>query len=243
MKNQTQYYPAGDCAICVEFGTQIHEDINNKVRRLQLAIESKPSFGIIEMTPTYCSLLIEYDSRRMTYSELVKTLKTLDAEMADLFIPEPVVIEIPTLYGGISGPDLTFVAEHCKMSEQEVIDLHTKPEYRIYMLGFTPGFPYLGGMSEQLSTPRLKTPRTKIPAGSVGIAGSQTGIYPVESPGGWQLIGRTPLKLYDPNREKPFLVSAGNYIKYVAITEAEYSQIEFQVISGQYQTIIKSKGR
>ena len=132
------------------------------------------------------------------------------------------VVEIPVFYGGSYGEDLKDVAAHAGLTEEEVIKLHSSVDYNIYMLGFLPGFPYLGGLDPKLFTPRLDNPRTKIPEGSVGIGGEQTGIYPLESPGGWRLIGRTPLKLYDPDREQPFLYQAGDYIRFVPITAEEY---------------------
>jgi KipI family sensor histidine kinase inhibitor len=135
------------------------------------------------------------------------------------------VIEIPTLYGGDSGPDLDYVASHNGLTPEEVVQIHASGTYRIYMLGFTPGFPYLGGMDERIATPRLETPRTKISGGSVGIAGAQTGIYPIDSPGGWQIIGRTPLALYDPQREEPILLQAGESIRFVPIDQETYDRL------------------
>ena len=131
--------------------------------------------------------------------------------------------------------DLAFVAQNAGISEEEVVKIHTSTEYLIYMLGFTPGFTYLGGMSDKIATPRLKQPRVKIPAGSVGIAGKQTGVYPVDSPGGWQLIGRTPVKMYDPDREVPILPQAGQYIKFKAVSQAEYDKIAEEVAKGTYK--------
>jgi len=139
------------------------------------------------------------------------------------------------------GPDLEFVAAHNHKTPEEVVRIHTSGEYLIYMLGFIAGFPYLGGMSREIAAPRLKSPRVKIEGGSVGIAGEQTGIYPVASPGGWQLIGRTPLKLYDAEREKPVLLEAGQYIKFRAVDEAEYEAIEKQVEAGTYQYVVFHK--
>ena len=150
-------------------------------------------------------------------------------------IPPSDVLEIPVLYGGEMGPDLAFVAQNAGISEEEVVKIHTSTEYLIYMLGFTPGFTYLGGMSDKIATPRLKQPRVKIPAGSVGIAGKQTGVYPVDSPGGWQLIGRTPVKMYDPDREVPILPQAGQYIKFKAVSQAEYDKIAEEVAKGTYK--------
>ena len=156
-------------------------------------------------------------------------------------IPPPSVIEIPVLYGGEMGPDIGNVAEHNGKTVDEVIKIHTSEEYLIYMIGFIAGFPYLGGMSKEIATPRLKSPRVKIDGGSVGIAGEQTGIYPVDSPGGWQLIGRTPLKLYDAEREKPVLLEAGQYIKFKSITQDEYDKTLKAVEDGSYQYVVYDK--
>ena len=161
--------------------------------------------------------------------------------LSSIPIPPPTVIEIPVLYGGEMGPDIENVAEHNHKTVEEVIKIHTSEEYLIYMIGFIAGFPYLGGMSKEIATPRLKSPRVKIEGGSVGIAGEQTGIYPVASPGGWQLIGRTPLKLYDAEREKPVLLEAGQYIKFAAVTEEEYKKIEKEVEDGTYKYVVYDK--
>ena len=161
--------------------------------------------------------------------------------LSSIPIPPPTVIEIPVLYGGEMGPDIENVAEHNHKTVEEVIKIHTSEEYLIYMIGFIAGFPYLGGMSKEIATPRLKSPRVKIEGGSVGIAGEQTGIYPVASPGGWQLIGRTPLKLYDADREKPVLLEAGQYIKFAAVTEEEYKMIEKEVEDGTYKYVVYDK--
>ncbi len=156
-------------------------------------------------------------------------------------IPPPTVIEIPVLYGGEMGPDIQNVAEHNGKTVEEVIQIHTSEEYLIYMIGFIAGFPYLGGMSKEIATPRLKSPRVKIDGGSVGIAGEQTGVYPVDSPGGWQLIGRTPLKLYDAEREKPVLLEAGQYIKFKSVTPEEYDAILKAVEDGSYRYVVYDK--
>ena len=161
--------------------------------------------------------------------------------LSSIPIPPPTVIEIPVLYGGEMGPDIENVAEHNHKTVEEVIKIHTSEEYLIYMIGFIAGFPYLGGMSKEIATPRLKSPRVKIEGGSVGIAGEQTGIYPVASPGGWQLIGRSPLKLYDADREKPVPLEAGQYIKFAAVTEEEYKKIEKEVEDGTYKYVVYDK--
>ena len=154
-----------------------------------------------------------------------EALSRLEGRLSEECLSEPEVIEIPVYYGGTCGPDLAFVAEHAGVSEEDAIALHSRVEYPIYMIGFAPGFCYLGGLDERLITPRLETPRTMVEAGSVGIANAQTGMYPSASPGGWQLIGRTPLRLFAPEREKPFLYQPGDRIRFVPISEDEYRQI------------------
>ena len=165
---------------------------------------------------------MEYNPALISYDELAQTLQQMAEHIEVLEIGTKEVVEIPVVYGGEYGPDLVEVAEYHQLSPQQVIDMHAEPEYPVYMLGFVAGFPYLGGMNTHLATPRKASPRLKIEAGSVGIAGGQTGIYSVESPGGWQIIGRTPLKLYDGNRPKPVLLSAGQYVKFKPISQAEY---------------------
>jgi len=243
MFEEVKYLIAGDSAIVVEFGDEIEKQVNSKIRSLTVAIERDGIVGINETIPTYRSLMVIYDPMIIDLNELISVLKSIISRMDELKLPEAKVIEIPTLYGGQYGSDIEFVAEHNKISVDEVIKIHTSVEYLIYMIGFTPGFPYLGGMSDKIEAPRLQNPRTKIPLGSVGIAGKQTGIYPVESPGGWQLIGRTPVKLYDPYRNEPVLLNAGDYIKFVQIDEKEYKNIEVLELEGKYKVVIKSKER
>ena len=222
MNDEVKILTVGDCGVSVEFGQEINLDINHRVTALKMLLKEKGIPGIVETISTYCSLLIEYDPMVIQYDELVNNLKVLVNQLRDIKLPEKRVVEIPVAYGGEYGPDLKEVAETHGISEEEVIRLHSEPEYPIYMLGFVAGFPYLGGMNKAIATPRKKTPRLKIESGSVGIAGEQTGIYSVESPGGWQIIGRTPIKLYDPERERPVLLEAGQYIKFKAITGEEF---------------------
>ena len=227
---------AGDSSICAEFGNEISKEINAQIRAFNILLKESGIAGIVETIPAYRSLLIQYDPGVISYKSLEGKLKKLLARLDSVEIPPSEVLEVPVLYGGEEmGPDLKFVAENAKMSEEEVIKLHSEPEYLIYMLGFTPGFTYLGGLNDAIETPRLKTPRVKIPAGSVGIAGKQTGVYPIDSPGGWQLIGRTPLKMYDADREKPILPEAGQYIKFVPIDRAEFDRIAAEVEKGTYE--------
>ena len=241
MYEEVKYLIAGDRALVVEFGDKIEEEVNSKIRSLTVAIKQEGIIGINETVPTYRSLMVIYDPMIIELDELIGAIKSIISRMHELKLPDAKVIEIPTLYGGEYGPDIEFVADHNKISIDEVIKIHTDMEYLIYMIGFTPGFPYLGGMSNKIEAPRLQNPRTKIPAQSVGIAGKQTGIYPIESPGGWQLIGRTPVKLYDPYRKDPVLLNAGDYIKFVQIDENEYKNIEDLEREGKYKVIIREK--
>ena len=224
----------GDTSLTVEFGNEISQTINTRIRAFNIALEKSGIPGIVETVPTYRSLMVHYDPSVILYDALVERMQALLGQLDHITIPPSDVLEIPVLYGGEEGQDLDFVAQHAGKTVQEVIDIHTSTEYLIYMLGFTPGFTYLGGMSEAIATPRLKTPRVKIPAGSVGIAGAQTGVYPIDSPGGWQLIGRTPVRMYDPDRETPILPQAGQYIHFYPIDRPEYDRIAAQEAAGTY---------
>ena len=230
-----RFLTAGDCAVTVEFGNEISEEINSRIRAYMSALEKSGIDGIIESVPTYRSVTVHYDPCTVRYENLIPKLKKIVDGIDVSALPEGDVIEIPVLYGGEEGPDIQFVATHNNLSIKEVIDIHTSGLYLIYMLGFTPGFTYLGGMSDKIVTPRLKVPRVSIPAGSVGIADSQTGIYPLQSPGGWQLIGRTPVKMYDPERAEPILPKAGQYIKFYPIDRAEFDRIAALESEGGYQ--------
>jgi KipI family sensor histidine kinase inhibitor len=216
----------GDQGLLVEYGDVIDLDVNRKVRSMAIVLEKNIPAGVKEIIPTYRSLLIVYDPLMTNPTLLTETLILLEESLPGIEIPPPGTVNIPVCYGGEFGPDIEFVAESHQITVDEVIRLHTEPEYPIYMIGFTPGFPFLGGLPEVLHTPRLETPRTLVPEGSVGIANNQTGIYPVASPGGWQLIGRTPLKLFAPERPNPFLYQAGDRIKFNAISPEEYAKLE-----------------
>ena len=239
--SEVRYLVSGDSSVCVEFGNEISPDINRKIRAFKIAVEKSGIPGIVETVPTYRSLLVHYKPEVIGYKAITEKFKSLMGTLDNIEIPPPTVIEIPVLYGGEMGPDIENVASHNGKTVEEVIKIHTSQEYLIYMIGFIAGFPYLGGMSKEIATPRLKEPRVKIDGGSVGIAGEQTGIYPLDSPGGWQLIGRTPFKLYDAEREKPLLLEAGQYIKFRSISQKEFDETAKAVEDGSYKYVTYDK--
>ncbi len=222
---KARFRTAGDRGILVEYGDVIDPDVNNKVRSIAIVMDEDPPVGVTEIIPTYRSLLIVYDPSVTQPDKLRRTLASLEARLGKINIPPPRTVELPVCYGAEFGPDIDTVADTNNLTVEEAIELHCEPEYLIYMVGFTPGFPFLGGLSEKLHTPRLETPRTLVPEGSVGIANNQTGIYPIASPGGWQLIGRTPVKLFAPWRKNPFLYQAGDRLKFKPISAEEYARI------------------
>lgn len=217
---------AGDSALLIEFGDAIDPAAHDRVRGAARAIEAARPPAVIEHVPTFRSLMVYYDPLLVSFEELRNTLeKTVrTAETSPEADPAPLV-EVPVVYGGEWGPDLATVVAQAGVSEEEAIALHAGTIYRVYMLGFSPGFPYMGEVPAVIATPRLASPRPRVPAGSVGIAGSQTGIYPLESPGGWQLIGRTPLATYAPWREWPFRFRAGDRVRFRPIPPADFDRI------------------
>ena len=232
MTSNIEYKCAGDHAIVAEFGNVISKELNEKVRGLSHLLEDEGIRGIVETVPTYRSLMIYYDPLIISQKKLIMELQKKEAKLKTLKLPPSMVIELPTLYGGEYGPDLEDVSKHAGLKASEVIEIHSAREYLIYMLGFTPGFPYLGGMDPRIAAPRLKNPRKKIRKGSVGIADTQTGIYSLDSPGGWKLIGWTPILLFDPCEKHPFLLKAGDYIKFRPIDEEEYKDVLWKLKIG-----------
>ncbi len=227
MREDPKFLPAGDQALVVELGDTIDPQTNRWVHGLMDAIERAKVPGVFDLVPTYRSILVYFDPMRTSLSAMQARVSELYLDLEDQAIDEPRTVEMPTLYGGEYGPDLEFVAEHAGLTPQEVIDIHSGTDYLVYMMGFSPGFPYLGGLSERLATPRLETPRLAIPAGSVGIAEGQTGVYPVASPGGWRLIGRSPVRMFDSEAEPPSRLTAGDYVRFVPIaSETEYLKLQ-----------------
>ena len=226
---------AGDSALNLEFAHAISPETSAMIRLAAENLTADPIEGITELVPTFCSLMVYYNPLAVTFDELSARLrgKLRDVGKADLSVRK--IVQIPVCYGGEYGPDLANVAAHAGLNPQEVVNIHTAHDYLIDMLGFLPGFAYLGGLDERLHTPRLATPRTRIEPGSVGIGGAQTGIYPLASPGGWQIIGRTPLRPYDPDRTEPILYAAGEYLRFAPITADEYAAIEQQLAANTYE--------
>lgn len=217
-----EFRVVGDRGLLVEYGAEIALDINLKVRGAASVLAKSQLPGIVEIIPAYRSLLIAYDPLITNVDKIREFSLLVDSQIEELDVPPPKLVDIPVAYGGDFGPDIGFVAKLHDLTIDDVVKLHSGVVYQIYMIGFTPGFPFLGGLPEILNTPRMETPRTAVPAGSVGIANNQTGIYPVESPGGWRIIGRTPLKLFDPARKDPFLYEPGDSIKFVPVSEETY---------------------
>ncbi len=221
--DEPRFLPAGDAALLVELGETIDPDINRRVHALARALLEIARPGLEEAVPSYCSLLVHYDPTVLSYAEVQSLVAAALRQCRESPSLEPRTVTIPTAYGGEFGPDIAYVASKHGLSTAEVVRLHSEATYTVYMLGFTPGFPYLGGLPAQLATPRLATPRTAVPAGSVGIAGHQTGIYPLSTPGGWQIIGRTPYTLFDPLRDPPALLQPGDRVRFVPISAADFA--------------------
>ncbi|RJR43385.1 MAG: 5-oxoprolinase subunit PxpB [Desulfobacteraceae bacterium] len=207
----------GDRALLVETGERVHPLVNRKVRELFAALKQVRIDGVIELVPAYRSLMIVFDPLRISHTELKHRLRRVHYSADPSRLPQPSSIEVPVRYGGEDGPDLEWVARYHGMSPEEVIRLHTGAVYQIYMIGFSPGFPYMGELPDELVTPRRETPRVKVPQGSVAIAQNQTGIYPVSSPGGWQILGRTSLCLFDAFQWPPTPLQMGDFVKFIAI--------------------------
>jgi inhibitor of KinA len=234
--------PIGDTAIRVSFGNEISEAIHKQIQQFILRMAAAKIKGIVEWVPAYNTVAIYYLPEVITYSDLVYLVeKWCDAPSKGESIA-PVVYEIPVYYGGDTGPDLPYIAKFHSLSEEEVVNLHCQQEYLIYMMGFVPGFPYLGGLSPKLAVPRLEHPRPSIAAGSVGIGGKQTGIYPSEVPSGWRILGITPVKLFDINMDSPILFSAGNYIKFYPVDDHEFASIKELVAKGKFTVQTYKKG-
>lgn len=221
--------PLGDEAVVIEVGMEISPATEKKVNAIVATLEElKPSW-MVEYIPAYTTVTVIYKVDRLKenrpYDFICKRIQELMNEVKEVSMCEQKVVRIPVVYGGVHGPDLAFVAEHNGLTPEEVIRIHTSGTYSVHMIGFAPGFPFIGGMSEKIAAPRRQSPRLQIPARTVGIAGMQTGVYPIDSPGGWQLIGRTPIELFLPTEDPPSLLSAGDTIQFYEITQEEYEAL------------------
>ncbi len=206
--------PASDRSLVVSVGNEISAECHHRVVALTRAFETEPIPGVLNIHPAYCSVLVVFDPLRTEHSKVESAIRNLLPAKIDI---EPAALEIPVCYGGEFGPDLEELAARHDLSPKQAIELHASAQYTVYFIGFVPGFTYLGGLPEKLATPRLDTPRRRVPAGSVGIAGAQTGVYPVSTPGGWRIIGRTPLELFRIGRQPLSLVQIGDHVRFTPI--------------------------
>lgn len=213
------FRPMGDRSLLVEIGEKISADVNRRVQELMLRLLQANLPGVRELAPSYRSLLVVFDPLTIAPEKLKAAITDVAARPGGSELPQAKLITVPVFYGGDYGPDLEWVAGHLGISTEEVIRLHAETVYRVYMIGFTPGYPYMGELPAALAVPRRSTPRTRVPKGSVGMAQRQTGIYPVESPGGWQIIGWTPIELFDPKRQMPSLLEMGDRVKFESVRQ------------------------
>jgi KipI family sensor histidine kinase inhibitor len=208
---------SSDRSVLLVLGDRISLAAHRDVLRLAPRLQSVR--GVTNVHPAYASILVDFDPRVVRHREVESAAAELFAHAASAPLPEPRTVEIPVAYGGEHGPDLEAVAALTGHPPDEVVALHSSADYLVYFLGFSPGFPYLGGMPESIAAPRLETPRRRVPAGSVAIGGSQTGVYPMASPGGWRIIGRTPLRLFEPDADPPVLVRMGDHVRFVPLAK------------------------
>ena len=221
-----QFQRASDQSLLIYFGRQITFDAHERVRKFLQLLASEPVAGVRNLHPAYCSVLIKFDPLKRQHEDLEKTLQKYLARLDDVTLAEPRQVEIPVCYGGEYGPDLKDVSAMHAMTPEQVVELHSSANYLVYFLGFVPGFAYLGELPKALVTPRLPTPRRTVPPGSVGIAGNQTGVYPVATPGGWRLLGRTPISMFRPEQNGLSLLSIGDRVRFSPISPKQFAALE-----------------
>jgi inhibitor of KinA len=226
MRDELRFVSASDQALLVSLGEQISRATHERVVKLLRLLESEPIAGVRNLHPAYCSLLVKFDPLKWRHEELCEVLESYVARTHEMALPEPRLVEIPVCYGGEYGPDLHDVASLHQLTSEQVIELHTSVTYLVYFLGFAPGFAYLGELPDELVTPRLPTPRRRVPPGSVGIAGNQTGVYPFATPGGWRLVGRTPVAMFCPDREGLSLLRLGDHVCFKPVSAASFTALE-----------------
>jgi len=217
---------SSDQSLLISFGGEISRATHERVVKLLRLLQAEPIEDVRNLHPAYCSILVKFNPLRWRHEELRKVLAPYVARMDSMALPEPRLVEIPVCYGGEFGPDLNEVAAMRNLSPEQVIELHASRTYLAYFLGFVPGFAYLGELPDALVTPRLPTPRRKVPAGSVAIAGNQTGVYPVATPGGWRLLGRTPVSIFRPERKHLSLIAIGDHVKFTPISPEQFAAME-----------------
>lgn len=206
--------PLGDSAAQVTLGEHIDPALNRQAQALAQRLAQTALPGVIEAVPAYAAVTVHFDLLQVEYTAVAEWIQAQLSRLDEARLPPPRRVEIPVYYGGEHGPDLDFVAQHAGLTPAEVVAIHSAGSYPVYMMGFTPGFPYLGGLDPRIAAPRLPSPRSRVPAGSVGIAGTQTGVYSFDSPGGWRLIGWTPLALFDGTRQPPALLQVGDCVEF-----------------------------
>jgi inhibitor of KinA len=221
-----RFQRASDQSLLIYFGQQITLDAHERVRKFLLLLEQAPIAGIRNLHPAYCSVLVKFDALKWRHEQIEEILKQYLSRMEDVTLPEPRQVEIPVCYGGEHGPDLIDVSKIHGMTPAQVIELHSSSTYVVYFLGFVPGFAYLGELPQALVTPRLATPRRRVPPGSVGIAGRQTGVYPVATPGGWRLLGRTPISMFRPHQTGFSFLSIGDRVRFTPINQEQFAALE-----------------
>jgi len=239
-KGSARFEPASDQSLLIYFGGEAKKSrakarplqggltiqTNEQIRKLLHLLDAEPIAGVRNLHPAYYSLLVKFDALKWRHEKLEQELRKYLGRLDKVKLPAPRQVEIPVCYGGEFGPDLEDVASAHGISLERVIELHSSAAYLVYFLGFTPGFAYLGELPQELVTPRLPSPRKRVSAGSVGIAGNQTGVYPFETPGGWRLLGRTPLAMFRPDREGLSLLSIGDRVRFVPIARQEFTALE-----------------
>jgi inhibitor of KinA len=230
--------PCGDRAVSVELGDEVDRELNARVLALEYLLQQRRVAGIAETVPSYRALLVYYDPLVIGWDRLHETLRELCARARPEVLPPARTVELPCCYEGELGFELEAAARKIGLDPAEMSRLHAASDYYVYFVGFTPGLPYMTGMPERLTIPRLQNPRTKTPPGSVAIGGVQCCIYPIESPGGFWVLGRTPVRLYDPTAPEPILLRAGDHVRFRAIDRAEYDAIAAAVDAGRYVTSI-----
>jgi inhibitor of KinA len=236
---EPRFLPAGDAAVSIELGDEISAEVNTRVRALEYLIQQKALAGVLETVPSYRALLVYYDPFLVTYRDLLQAIAALLPQAQASALPPARLVELPVSYGDDLGFDLEAVATRLGLTADEVVRLHAGAEYLVYFIGFTPGLPYMAGMPERLTIPRLDQPRLRTPAGSVAIGGTQCCIYSVESPGGFWVLGRTPVPLYDPAAAAPILLKPGDHVRFRAIDSGEYAAITAAVGAGRFAPVIR----